>query len=583
LRDFYNLEDGGDISTGYDINPVTQMPYAPQMVKRGDYGRILAEFWADGPDSETPPGHWYTILNYVTDNMTEKQFNGQGPDLSDLEFDVKAYFTLGGAMHDVAITAWGIKGWYDYVRPVSAIRYMADKGQSSDETLPSYHPAGIHLIPGFVELVAEGDTIAGDNNEHVDKIKLLAWKGPDYIEDPELDIAHVGWILAEDWWPYQRPSFVTPNFAGYISGHSTYSRAAAEVLTELTGSEYFPGGMGEFEAPANDFLVFEVGPSEDITLQWATYQDASDQCSLSRIWGGIHPPADDIPGRLIGDTIGNDAYNLAKTYFYKDEDQDGFVSFEDCDDMDNTIYPGAPELCDGKDNDCNGEIDDAIEVYTYYLDADSDGFGNAAISVDTCQSTPLEGYVINMLDCDDSNELINPDGIEICNGLDNNCNGIIGDGLDVFTYYLDADSDGFGDPNTAKDTCQSTVITGYTIDNTDCDDTDPAINPNADDIANNGIDEDCDGADFVSSVKELTAADVSVFPNPVTTLLQIHTQAFTSCNWRMLDVTGRTLKTGELRLEGGESTIDVSGLQKGLHILILENEEERFVTRVVKF
>jgi hypothetical protein len=108
---------------------------------------------------------------------------------------------------------------------------------------------------------------------------------------------------------------VTPPFAGYVSGHSTYSRAAAEVLTELTGSEYFPGGMSGFEIKANEFLVFENGPSVDMTLQWATYRDASDQCSLSRIWGGIHPPADDIPGRLIGEQIGIGAFAYAEAYF----------------------------------------------------------------------------------------------------------------------------------------------------------------------------------------------------------------------------------------------------------------------------
>jgi hypothetical protein len=108
---------------------------------------------------------------------------------------------------------------------------------------------------------------------------------------------------------------VTPPFAGYVSGHSTFSRAAAEVLTLLTGDQFFPGGMGEFEVKANEFLVFEEGPSVDMTLQWATYKDASEQTSLSRIWGGIHPPADDLPGRLIGAQIGPQAYNLAERYF----------------------------------------------------------------------------------------------------------------------------------------------------------------------------------------------------------------------------------------------------------------------------
>lgn len=313
---FYDFTNGGDSGTGHALNPSTGLPYVPQLVKRSDYARVLAEFWADGPDSETPPGHWFTIINYVSDHPdTVKQFNGQGPILSDLEWDVKGYLVLGGAMHDAAVDTWGIKGYYDYIRPISAIRYMAGKGQSTDATLPSYDPHGMPLIPGLVELIETGDALAGTGDENVNKIKIKSWKGPDFITDPAVDVAGVDWILGEHWWPYQRPTFVTPPFAGYLSGHSTFSRAAAEVLTLVTGDAFFPGGMGTFDILQNDFLVFEEGPTQSFTLQWATYRDASDQTSLSRIWGGIHPPIDDIRGRIIGDKIGKEAYDLAVQYF----------------------------------------------------------------------------------------------------------------------------------------------------------------------------------------------------------------------------------------------------------------------------
>lgn len=316
FEQFYDLLEGGDASQGYTVNPATGEAYEPQLVPRADYARVLAEFWADGPDSETPPGHWFVILNSVSDHpQMEKRWAGAGELLGNLEWDIKSYFALAGTMHDAAIAAWGVKGWYDYIRPVSAIRAMADLGQSSDPALPSYHENGIPLVSNFIEIVMAGDPLAGENNEHVGKMKIYGWRGPEYIETPATDQAGVDWILAEHWWPYQRPSFVTPPFAGYVSGHSTFSRAAAELMTRMTGSEYFPGGMSGFEIKANEFLVFEEGPSVDLTLQWATYQDASDQCSLSRIWGGIHPPADDIPGRLMGLKIGPDAFNKVQNLF----------------------------------------------------------------------------------------------------------------------------------------------------------------------------------------------------------------------------------------------------------------------------
>lgn len=313
-REFYPLA-GGDPGRGYDLNPATGAPYAPQLVPRGDYARVLAEFWADGPESETPPGHWFVIINEVNEHeLLARRMGGVGPALDRLEWDVKGYFALGGAMHDSAVVAWGLKGWYDYIRPISALRAMADLGQSTDAAQPSYHADGIPLRTGYIEVVGAEDALAGEGGEHEGKIKLMAWRGPSHVGEDGAP-AGVGWMLAENWWPYQRPSFVTPPFAGYVSGHSTYSRAAAEVLTALTGDAYFPGGKSGFAIAANDFLVFERGPSVDMTLEWATYRDASDQCSLSRIWGGIHPPADDIPGRLLGIEIGQRAFERAMLFF----------------------------------------------------------------------------------------------------------------------------------------------------------------------------------------------------------------------------------------------------------------------------
>lgn len=328
LKSFYDFDNGGDKSQGYVINPITNSPYQPQLALRADYARVLAEFWADGPDSETPPGHWFVILNYVNDHPAfEPKYKGQGEILDELEWNVKSYFALGGAVHDAAIAAWGIKGYYDYIRPISAIRSMAERGQSSNPNLPNYHPAGLPLIPNKVELISATDPL-NPFGDAENEIKIKAWKVPGQSYPGSDELNNVDWILGTRWQPYQRPTFVTPPFAGYVSGHSTFSRAAAEMLSDLTGSQYFPGGMGEFEAPKNNFLVFETGPSEDLTLQWAKYQDASDQCSLSRIWGGIHPPVDDIPGRLIGYQVGKSAFAKVDKYFKGEVEADEPPTYE---------------------------------------------------------------------------------------------------------------------------------------------------------------------------------------------------------------------------------------------------------------
>ena len=494
-KSFYNFTDGGMIgATGRPLNPSTGQPYQAQIVPRGDYTRVLAQFWADGPNSETPPGHWFAIFNKVMDHPEfVRKFNGKGDVLDTLEYDVKAYFVLGGAVHDAAISAWGIKGWYDNGRPVTNLRYMADKGQSSSDTLPHYHPAGVPLIPGFIELVQAGDLLEGANGQNIGKIKFNTWRGPAYINNPVLDIAGVGWILAENWWPYQRKTFVTPPFGGYISGHSTYSRSAAEALTLLTGDPYFPGGMGEFHVAANsNFLGLEKGPSVDVTLQWATYRDASDQTSLSRIWGSIHPPFDDIPGRIIGAKCGTEAYKLSKDLFYNDVDGDGFYSFEDCDDHNSAIFPDAAEICDGIDNNCDGMVDNNLSFTTYYVDFDTDGFGSPVASITSCLSSAPLGYVTNDLDCDDQNAAIYPGATEICDDIDNDCNGTADDGLTFYTFYPDADGDGFGVPANPLSTCFSPTPSGYSVNALDCDDANAAINPDALEVCDS-IDNNCNG------------------------------------------------------------------------------------------
>ena len=300
----------GDIELGtYDAagrasNPVTGEPYEPQLVPEADYGRVIAEYWADGPDSETPPGHWNTLAIAVGDELERADdLTIDGQPVDRLEWDVKIGLALNGALHDTAIAVWGAKAHYDYARPISMIRYLGQRGQLNEQ-------------PGIVETITEATTAPGERHAHlsahIGEQAVYGWRGEP--SDPATITSGVGWIRSAEWVPYQRASFVSPAFAAYVSGHSGFSRAAAEVLTELTGSPYFPGGLATHTVAPGD-LLHEAGPTQTVTLQWATYRDAADQAGISRLYGGIHVPADDLNGRIMGADIGTTAVDHARSFF----------------------------------------------------------------------------------------------------------------------------------------------------------------------------------------------------------------------------------------------------------------------------
>ncbi len=178
-----------------------------------------------------------------------------------------------------------------------------------------------------------------------------------------------------------------------------------------------------------------------------------------------------------------------------EEQPAGYVdNADDCDDSLANVNPLAPEECNGRDDNCNNQVDDApIDGLTYYADQDRDGYGDAKASVQSC--TQPSGYVISASDCDDRDADVYPWAEEVCDDVDNDCNGTVDDPdqLDSTLYYTDSDGDGYGDPKTAVDSCRpvpNTVVNGQ-----DCDDTDASISPLGEEECEDGIDQDCDGAD----------------------------------------------------------------------------------------
>ena len=231
---------------------------------------------------------------------------------------------------------------------------------------------------------------------------------------------------------------------------------------------------------------------------------------------GVADPSDSADALTWYADVDGDGYGDVGSSMDACDASDGWVSDStDCDDVDPSINPAADEVCDGVDNDCDGEIDpdDSVDAFASYADTDGDGYGDPMVMMVGCDSA--DGWVTDPSDCDDTDREINPDGIEICDGVDNDCNGDAdSDAVDALTWYPDNDGDGFGfetfeeiceedtegcdtgsddtgcgeevceDVSTAVASCEA--VDGHVEDNTDCDDEDPELYPGAP-----GVDEDC--------------------------------------------------------------------------------------------
>ena len=301
-------------------------------------------------------------------------------------------------------------------------------------------------------------------------------------------------------------------------------------------------------------------------------------------------------GYVLDSTDCNDNDNqiTGSIMYYVDADLDGFGDFAtgatfctnpgagyvtnstDCDDSNNSIFPGATEICDGIDNDCVGGIDNGLTFVTYYTDADLDGFGTGA-GQSLC-TNPGTGFAIVAGDCNDSNDQINPDSPEICDGIDNDCAGGIDNGLTFVTYYVDADNDTYG-TGTGQSLC-SNPGAGFATVGGDCNDNNNQIYPGATEVLDNSIDENCDGVDGYLSVEDLTLTTFKIVPNPNNGTFVIEMNTIVSnATVTIQDINGKAIQSSIFT--GATFEANLSSLTPGIYFVKIQSENSIAIERMV--
>ena len=264
------LEDGSSWKISRDlvgkiINPKF-IAQAEEVVEYSanltDKQKIIAEFWEDGSGTSFPPGTWMTFGQYVS-----------ARDDHTLDEDVKMFFALANSVCDAGIATWESKTYYDYVRPIDAIRTLGELG------------------------------LIGEYNRELGGYAIDAYRAK--ADKPT--------ILATNFITYQTPnSDFSPPFAEYTSGHSAFSAAAAEVLKQYTGSDYF-GAQVAIEAGESRFEP-GITPADNIFLEWDSFSEAADEAGISRLYGGIHFEEGDLNGRELGRKVGDAVFDRAQFY-----------------------------------------------------------------------------------------------------------------------------------------------------------------------------------------------------------------------------------------------------------------------------
>ena len=380
-------------------------------------------------------------LYYTNDDMDDWQLVGEGLPNTPIT-DIKILYSI----NKIRIASYGRGVWEtDY-----------------NSSRQSPYNGLAQTIPGVVE--AEFYDQGGLGVAYYDKD--LTNKGA-YLRNDGVDLekgtsnGNVAWIDEGEW--FAMTVNVTQSGEYNLTAHVAAIAAGKQFYLEFDGERFtnnlevpYAATYGEFKPVAVEALYMEQG------THVLTFHSLSKQFKV-------------------------DDFEFTLANAIPDNDQDGYNELVDCDDQDATIYPGAEELCDGKDNDCDGQVDEGVLI-TFYFDQDNDLYGVATDTVMACVAPQY--YVAVAGDCDDTRDNINPGAEELCDQYDNNCNGENNEGL-MISQFIDGDNDGYGDPDTELSACGE--LANYVSVGGDCNDANQQVNPGTPEIADNGVDDNCDG------------------------------------------------------------------------------------------
>ena len=351
------------------------------------------------------------------------------------------------------------------------------------------------------------------------------------------------------------------------------------VATVSPSATYFYDGDNDGFGDSNFGYTLCSQPTGFVTI--------SGDCNDSN--ASVNPNTAEICNGLDDNCNGIADDGFVLTNYYLDADSDGFGTMNnninscfqptgyvsnstDCNDNIAAINSNAPEICNWLDENCNGLVDDGLVFVNYYVDFDLDGFGSLSTMENACVQ-PI-GFVTNALDCNDASSYVNPDAIEICNGLDEDCDGENDNSVVLATFYEDTDGDTYGDPVTGQDFCLIPTEL-FVANGDDCDDTNALVNPAAIEIWENGIDDDCNPSTSDVSVGELFAFAFNLFPNPATDRITLTMSSSDVHAVELYNSLGHLIHT--FKIFGLQSIIDVSVFPAGYYVLRVNGMSKTFV------